>query len=88
MCRRPATDLLIRQRNLERIVSASYSRVAPHVGQLAGEHVAEIIEVIAAAVAQLTVLGSPERGLYGRFAADNPAVIELTSVRVAGYWDL
>jgi hypothetical protein len=44
--------------------------------------------VIAAAVAQLMVLGSPERGLYGRFAADNPAVIELTSARVAGYWDL
>ena len=45
----------------------------------------EIIEVIAAALPQLKVPGSPQRALYGRFAAENPAFVELTAARAASY---
>jgi hypothetical protein len=52
---------------------------------VAGEYVAEIIEVIAAAVAQLTVLGSPERGHKVSSAADgaNPLEAENTECSAA-----
>ena len=80
-------DGYVRQRNLEQVVSAQEAWVVPYVVQLVGEYVVEIIEVIAAALPQLTVPGSPQRALYGRFAADNPAFIDLTAARVTSYWN-
>jgi hypothetical protein len=77
----------VRQRNLERVVSAPDAWVVPYVVRLVGEYIVEIIEVIAAGLPQLTVPGSPQRALYGRFAADNPAFIDLTAARVTSYWD-
>jgi hypothetical protein len=74
-------DGYVRQRNLDQVVSAPEAWVVPYVVQLVGEYVVEIIEVIAAALPQLTVRGSPQRALYGRFAADNPAFIDLTAAR-------
>jgi hypothetical protein len=80
-------DGYLRQRNLEQVVRASDAWVVPYVVQLVGEYVVQIIEVIAAALPQLTVPGSQQRALYGRFAAENAAFIDLTAARVASYWD-
>jgi len=77
----------VRQRNLEQVVTAPDAWVVPYVVQLIGEYVVEIIKVIAAALPQLTVPGSSQRALYGRFAAGNPAFIDLTAARVASYWN-
>ena len=80
-------DGIVRQRNPEQVVTALDAWVVPYVVQLIGEYVVEIIKVIAAALPQLAVPGSPQRVLYGRFAADNPAFIDLTAARVASYWN-
>ena len=69
-----------RQRSLEQVVIAPDPWVAPYVVQLIGEYVVEIIEVVAAALPELTVPGSLQSALYGRFAADNPAFIDLTEI--------
>jgi len=77
----------VRQRNLEYVVSAPQAWVAPYVVQLVGEYVVEIIEVIAAELPQLTIPGSQQRALYGRFAAENAAFLDLTAARVTSYWN-
>lgn len=76
-----------RQRSLEQIVAQRVSWIVPYVVQLIGEYVVEIIEVIAAALPELAEPGSPQRNLYGRFAADNPAFIDITAARATSYWN-
>lgn len=77
----------VRQRSLEQVVTALELWVVPYVVQLIGEYVIEIIKVIAAALPELAVPGSPQRALYGRFAADNPAFIDVTAARATSYWN-
>jgi hypothetical protein len=36
---------------------------------------------------QLTIPGSQQRALYGRFAAENAAFLDLTAARVTSYWN-
>ena len=76
-----------RQHSLEQVVTAADLWVVPYVVQLIGEYVVEIIEAVAAALPELAVPGSPQRALYGRFAADNPAFIDLTAARATSYWN-
>lgn len=77
----------VRQRNLERISAAPYPWVVPYVVCLAGEYVIEIIDVIEAALTDLASPGSPQRVMYGRFAAENPAFMNLTLARAVSYWN-
>jgi hypothetical protein len=61
--------------------------VVPYVIQLVSEYVVQIIEVITAALPRLTVPGSQQRALYGRFVAENAAFIDPTAPRLASYWN-
>jgi hypothetical protein len=76
-----------RQRSLEQVVATPDPWIVPYVVQLLGEYVIEIIKVIEASLPELAVPGSPQRTLYGRFAADNPAFINLTAARATSYWN-
>lgn len=76
-----------RQRWVRRIVRAEQAWVMPFVVQLLGEYVVEIITDICLALPELADPASPIARRYGRFLSDNPAFLQLTSQRVASYWD-
>ncbi|MFI9561455.1 hypothetical protein [Nonomuraea endophytica] len=80
-------DGRVRQRHLGQIIDATDPWIAPFVVQLIGEYVLDIVISIKDGLADLDLRGSPHHQAYGRFAADNPAFLFLTSQRVASYWD-
>jgi hypothetical protein len=79
-------DGYVRQRHLERILSATDPWVAPFVVRLVGEYVLEIVQSIQRVVVDLDVSGSPQRVMYGDFLADNPLFFARTERRVVSYW--
>ncbi len=76
----------VRQRHLQPLLVADEKWVVPYVVALIGEYVVEIIEDIDAGLADLGRRASKQRSLFGRFARDNFAFIELTRQRVWSYW--
>jgi hypothetical protein len=74
-------DGIVRQRHLERLLSAREDWVAPFVVQLLGEYVIEILDVMAAR------LGELQREPYTRFVAENREFMRLTRERMISYWD-
>ena len=80
-------DGFVRQRYLQQAIGSPHAWVVPFVVQLVGEYVIEIIVAIRDALSDLDAPGSTQQALYGRFLAENPAFLELTSQRVASYWD-
>jgi hypothetical protein len=77
----------VRQRHLSQIIDATDPWVVPFVVQLIGEYVLEIVVAIRDGLADLDLPDSPHHQAYGRFTADNPDHIHLTSQRVASYWN-
>ncbi|QKW36907.1 hypothetical protein HUT06_25180 [Actinomadura sp. NAK00032] len=77
----------VRQRHLAQIIEATDSWIVPFVVQLIGEPVLEIVIAIKDGLVDLDLRGSPDHQAYGRFVADNPDFLLLTSQRVASYWD-
>ncbi len=80
-------DGFVRQRYVQQAIGSPNAWVVPFVVQLVGEYVIEIILAIRDALSDLDVPGSTQQALYGRFLAENPAFLELTSQRVASYWN-
>jgi len=80
-------DGFVRQRYVQQAIGSTHAWVVPYVVQLVGEYVIEIILVIRDALSDLDVPGSTQQALYGRFLAENPAFLELTSQRVVSYWN-
>ncbi|GCD97907.1 hypothetical protein [Embleya hyalina] len=80
-------DGRVRQRHLERILPVVEPWVAPFVVQLVGEYVVEIQRAIRDGLVDIDVPGTPQHDVYGTFLAANPRFLELTSQRVASYWD-
>jgi hypothetical protein len=74
-------DGVVRQRNLERLLPSVEPWIAPFVVQLLGEYVIEILEVLAAHLADLRT------GPYSEFVAENAAFLALTKKRMISYWD-
>lgn len=79
-------DGYVRQQHLRRLLEADEPWVAPYVVALVGEYVIEIVQDIAAGLANIATDGTWQHRLYGRFANDNPGFIELTKSRVESYW--
>lgn len=77
----------VRQRHLSQIIDATDPWVVPFVVRLIGEYILEIVVVIREGLADLDLPDSPHHQAYGRFCADNPDHILLTSQRVASYWN-
>jgi hypothetical protein len=77
----------VRERYLRQVLATTCDWVAPYIVRLAGEYVIEITRIIQASLSQLTVPGSAQHATYGRFAAQNPAFIELTRARAVSYWN-
>jgi hypothetical protein len=75
------SDGFTRQRHLERIVGASHDWTPPLVVQLAGEYVAEILDVIYPSRPLL------DKASHKEFLCPNPAYLELTEQRVISDWD-
>jgi hypothetical protein len=80
-------DGFVRQRYVQQAIGSPHAWVVPFVVQLVGEYVIEIVVAIRDALSDLDVPGSTQQALYGRFLVENPAFLELTSQRVASYWD-
>jgi hypothetical protein len=80
-------DGRVRQRAVQDLVSSTQACVVPFVVQLIGEYVIEIIDVIWAALDDVSAPDSPHRGQYQRFVQENQALINLTTARVASYWN-
>ncbi|GIF45616.1 hypothetical protein DFJ67_0750 [Asanoa ferruginea] len=72
-------DGRVRERHLAEIMTRTEPWIAPFVVHLVGEYVVEIVELIQRSLTDL-------RG-YRRFAAANPAFIDLTYQRAVSYWD-
>jgi hypothetical protein len=77
----------VRQHHLDRIIEATDPWIVPFVVQLIGEYVLEIVIAIKDGLADINLRGSPHHQAYGRFVAENPEFLLLTSQRVASYWD-
>jgi hypothetical protein len=71
----------VRQRHLERIISAHEPWIVPFVLQLTGEYVIQIIESVEAHLPAL------DPTLYGRFIRDNQEYFQTTEARMISYWD-
>lgn len=71
----------VRQRHLERIISAHEPWVVPFVLQLTGEYVIQILETVEAHLSAL------DPALYGRSIRDNQAYFQTTQARMISYWD-
>ena len=71
----------VRQRHLERILSAHDPWVVPFVIQLTGEYVIQILETVEAHLLML------DPALYGRFIRDNQVYFQTTEARMISYWD-
>jgi hypothetical protein len=80
-------DGFVRQRYLQQAIESPHAWVVSFVVQLVGEYVIEIILAIREALSDLDVSDSTQQALYGRFLAENPAFLELTSQRVTSYWN-
>jgi hypothetical protein len=80
-------DGMVRQANLERIVTTTLPWIAPYVVQLVGEYVIQIVLAIRRELTQLDIAGTDQQKMYGRFVTDNPAFLNLVRQRVASYWD-
>jgi hypothetical protein len=77
----------VREQSVQGIVKVCEPWVAPFVVCLVGEYVVEIVQIIDTALTDLTVEGSRQQRIYGRFGASNPDLIERTASRVASYWN-
>lgn len=77
----------VRQRYLRRVAEEVHPWVAPFVVQLVGEYVVEIVSAVREYLVGIEVPGSCLRLVYGRFARENRAFLDLTYQRAASYWD-
>ena len=73
----------VRQSHLRAILSSREGWASPFVMRPVGEYVLPIVQDIQKAVAT----DSGEREALGRFAAENPAFVELTRQRAISYWN-
>jgi hypothetical protein len=76
-------DGFVRQRHLKAILSSREGWLSPFVMRLVGEYVLPIVQDIQKAVAA----DPGEREALARFAAENPAFLELTRQRAISYWN-
>ncbi len=79
-------DGFVRQRSVQQAIGSPHAWVVPFVVQLLGKYVIEIMVAIRDSLSDLDAPASIQQALYGRFLAENPAFLELTSQRVASYW--
>ena len=77
----------VRQRHLPTIVRQAELWVTPFVVRLLGEYVVQIILAIQCELVDVDVAGTPLRSVYGRFAASNRKLLDVTFQRAASYWD-
>ncbi|GAA4420199.1 hypothetical protein ACFQV2_24910 [Actinokineospora soli] len=77
----------VRQLHLNQIIDATDPWIIPFVVQIIGEYVLEIVITIKRALTDVHQPGTAHHQAYGRFAAENPDFLLLTSQRVASYWD-
>lgn len=75
------SDGFVREQHLARIISLSRFWIPPFVVQLAGEPVVEILNVVYRSLPAL------DTAIYGEFIQNNPKFLDLTSQRVASYWN-
>ena len=75
------TSGFVRQSHLTRIITLNHTWIPPFVVQLAGEYVAEILNVI------YQNLYTLDQSKYKEFLFNNPAFLALTEQRIASYWD-
>ncbi len=71
----------VREECLRQLVSTDRPWVAPFIVQLLGEHVVEIVEVIAAAMPEANAASLSD------FARENPEFMAITRQRATSYWD-
>ncbi len=72
-------DGFLRERCLRRLLGERRDWIVPFVVQLAGEYVAEIVQVIEDALPEL------DADVYGRFLRENPRFLATTERRVVSY---
>jgi hypothetical protein len=77
----------IRERHLSRIVRRDDEWVAPYVIQLLGEYVIEIHELIQRDLLPALNRSPAIRHSYTAFLLTNAPFIDLTSARIASYWN-
>jgi hypothetical protein len=80
-------DGFVRQRHLDRVIGVPLPWVAPFVVAPIGEYVLPIVALIRRRLIDLDRPGTAQHVVYGRFAAENPAYLNLIAQRVASYWD-
>jgi hypothetical protein len=76
----------VRQRHLQRVLSADEQWAVPYVVALIGDYVVEILNDIERNLSELDVQGSRQRRRFGRFAEENRSFVALTRQRVESYW--
>ena len=79
-------DGFVRQRHIEAVLDSANPWVMPFVVQLIGEYVIEIMEAVRRSLGNLRV-DDPRRAPYRGFVLANDSYMELTSQRVASYWN-
>ena len=80
-------DGFLRQRHLDHVIGVTLPWVTPFVVAPIGEYVLPILTLIRRELTDLDEPDTKQHLLYGRFAAENPAFLNLTAQRVASYWD-
>jgi hypothetical protein len=80
-------DGFLRQRHLDQVIGVPLPWVTPFVVAPIGEYVLPILRFIRRELTDLDEPDTEQHLLYGRFAAENPAFLNLTAQRVASYWD-
>nr|WP_202451831.1 hypothetical protein [Streptomyces sp. SID4948] len=80
-------DGRVRQRHLAKFVGSVDPWVLPHVVQLAGEYVVEILIAIIDELRDLAAPGNPGHLAYGQLIVENPLFFARTQRRVVSYWN-
>lgn len=77
-------DGYLREECLRELLAMDCPWAAPFIVQLLGEYVIEIVELVAWAVATLSVV---DVARYSQFALENPAFMATTRRRATSYWN-
>ena len=78
-------DGYVRQRHLQKALRSLEAWTPPYVVSVIGEYVVEIIQAVAEGLDQLEDPLSQQSAIYGRYVAENRAVIDLIEARAASY---